>query len=344
MDASPAYTVHAADVERDRDAILGLWRGNLGEEARMAVKYDWFYRRCPYGPPLTLLLRHEESGQWVGVASAGERWMLMDGQAIRAGVLVDLAVLPEHRSLGPAMLLQMALMEAGSTRFDLLYGFPNPKAAPVFKRVGYASLGQLVRHARVLRHGNYLRRRMPGAVASVAGGCLDLVDRVRLALSRTGGMSGRWQSRADDSLDAVWRDSDRGPGPVAIRDGAFLRWRFDASPLVEARYFVIRDRSAAAIAWFACETRGYGLHVLDGWSRGGASGPHAAQVAALLRAARREGHASVSVELSVAAAGDAWRRAGFVAREARPVYGRSAAGDGAALAQRIWLDSADEDE
>src|SRR3546814_18317780 len=82
MDPQPAYTVHEADLERDRELIVGLWRGNLGEDARMARKYDWFYRQCPYGAPLTLLLRHEASGEWVGVASAGPRQMVFGGRQI----------------------------------------------------------------------------------------------------------------------------------------------------------------------------------------------------------------------------------------------------------------------
>ena len=59
MSAPAAYTVHAADLARDRELILGLWRGNLGQNARMAAKYDWFYHQCPYGAPLTLL-KHGE--------------------------------------------------------------------------------------------------------------------------------------------------------------------------------------------------------------------------------------------------------------------------------------------
>src|SRR5690606_16886466 len=80
---------------------------------------------------------------------------------------------------------------------------------------------------------------------------------------------------------------------------------------------------------------------LDG---GGEDGPSQAQLVALLRAARAAGHASVSVELGGAAATAAWRDAGFVARESRPVFGRARDGDTAALADRIWLTSADEDE
>lgn len=339
----PAYTIHVADLERDRALILELWRGNLGQEARMARKYDWFYRDCPFGAPLVLLLRHEASGAWVGVASAGPRRMWLDGRELLAGVLVDLAVLPEHRSLGPALMLQMALMEAGLHRFELLYGFPNPKATAVFKRVGYAPLGELVRHARVLRHGDYLRQRLPAALAVPAGALVDLADRLRLAM-RGGGLRTRWSDDAGDVPTALWDSALAGPGPVAVRDTAFLRWRFDASPLVEVRHLLVSDGEGRCVAWFACEARERALHVLDGWVVEGAGGPGRAVLAALLRAARAAGHASVSVELGGAALTPGWRTAGFVPRQSRPVFGRTRMGDTAALRERIWLMSADEDE
>ena len=343
MNAPAAYTVHAANLARDRELILGLWRGNLGQNARMAAKYDWFYRRCPYGEPLTLLLRHEDSGAWVGVASAGPRKMLLDGREATAGVLVDLAVLPEHRSLGPALMLQMALMDAGAQRFDLLYGFPNPKATAVFKRVGYAALGELARHARVLRHGGYMRRKLPALLALPAGALLDLADRVRLR-ARAGGLRADWQAQADDALAGVWSAANAGAGPVAVRDLEFLRWRIDASPLLDARYLVVRDRDGSPVAWFACEAREHGLHVVDCWTSQGVAGPTPAQLAALLRAVRAGGHASVSIELSAAAATAAWRAAGFAAREARPVFGRARSAQVDALKARAWLTTADEDE
>ena len=44
-DAAPLpYTVEQGDVGRNREAMLALWRGNLGDEARMLAKFDWFYR------------------------------------------------------------------------------------------------------------------------------------------------------------------------------------------------------------------------------------------------------------------------------------------------------------
>lgn len=339
MTQAPAYTVHEADPERDRDLILGLWRSNLGDEVRMAAKYDWFYLQCPYGAPLTLLLRHEASGAWVGVASAGPRRMLDRGVPVFAGVLVDFAVLPAHRSLWPALSLQMALMEAGGKRFELMYGFPNPKAAAVFRRVGYEPLSRIVRHARVLRHGDYTRRRLPAPLAVPAGWLLDAMDRCRPRAWR-GGLRGRWQDQADERLGALWSPALAGHGPIAIRDLAFLQWRFDASPLIQVRYLVVEDAGGNAQAWFACEPRGKVLHVRDLWSRRGGADPSRAELATLSRAAREAGYGSVSVEFAARTADGMWREAGFTARESRPVFWHPSN----TVEAPSWLTAVDEDE
>src|SRR3546814_18696739 len=83
--------------------------------------------------------------------------------------------------------------------------------------------------------------------------------------------------------------------------------------------------------------REHGLHVLDFWSRRGADGPARTAVAILLRSARADGHASVSVELSAAAATGAWPALGFIAREAPPAFARWCGRQEEALATRLWL-------
>jgi GNAT superfamily N-acetyltransferase len=342
MNAMPAYSVHEGDVERDRDAVLAIWQGNLGRHDRMSAKYDWFYRDSPLGPPLLLLLRHDASGEWVGVASAGPRAMLLRGRQVVAGVLVDLAVVPAHRSLGPAMTLQQALIDAGRRRFDLLYGFPNPKAAAVFKRVGYAALGEMVRHARVLRHAPYLARTMPRWIAAPGGGVLDLIDRLR-ARARQRGRKGEWSDQVPDAVDTLWAGSDHGQGLVSVRAADFVHWRFDRSPLIDVRYLTVRDRSGVMLAWFACQAVDRTLHVRDAWSIAGVTGPGPDVLATLAAAARADGMESISMELlSHSRSCTAWRAGGFVERERRPVYGLLP--DGVVPDGDFYLTSADEDE
>ena len=343
--AAPAYVTETGAPARDRDAVLALWRGNLGDDARMPAKYAWFYQGCPWGEPLLMLLRHE--GVPIGIASAGPRHMLWRGKQIEAGVLVDLAVAPEHRSLGPALMLQQALAAVGRQRFGLLYGFPNPKAAPVFKRVGYTPFGHIVRHARVLRHAGYLARRLPRVLAAPAALVLDALHRVRDALRAQAAVDAAWSTRVDPRIDTLWRESAHGDTLVGVRDCAFLEWRFDRAPLGAMRYLLLSDRGKPDLrAWFACQVEGDVLHVRDFWSIDAATGIGRGFVLALLAAARRAGHAAVSVEYAGADERFAgWRAAGFVERGRRPVFGCAGnCADAPIDVGAMHLTSADEDE
>ena len=349
-DATPApvYTTHVADVARDREIVLGIWRGNLGRPERIEAKYDWFYSGCPGGAPLVVLLRHEPSGAFVGVASAGLRRMQVGGREIRAGVLVDMAVDQQHRSLGPALILQRAVLAAAAERFDAVYGFPNPKAAPVFGRVGYAKIGDSVRHVRVLRSRSYLARRMPSWLAWPLGALLDVTWRLRVRWSggSTRGCRGQWLARVDRRLEAVPSGAAPVRGPVSPRDGALLRWRFDEEPAGGLRYLAVEDAGGAPFAYFACKADDQVLHVRDFWLRSWEPADVAAAAGVLGREARRAGHASISAEmLAPDRLFEGWRAAGFIERGRRPVMGKVLDAELAADAGLEWmLTPVDEDE
>jgi GNAT superfamily N-acetyltransferase len=342
-----AYAAHAGVVTRDRDDVISVWRGNLGRASQQAAKYDWFYGTCPWGLPLLQMLRHEPSAAWVGTAAAGPRRMTWRGCEVRAGVLVDIAVDARHRTLGPALILQSALLDAATSRFDLLYGFPNAKALPVVKRLGYAVIAYMPRHSRVLRHGDYLARHLPVALARPLGWLADIVLDTLGAL-RGRRLATRWSDSVDPRMDTLWHDSEHGHGPLAVRDTALLRWRFDQSPMASVRYLLVSERDdGPLLGWFACQVKERTLQVCDFWSVDAAQGVGRRLIDTLVRVARRDGHAAVSIEYAAPARKLVnWRRAGFVERSRRPVIGRwlqdRVASDEAPLE---WhLTPADEDE
>jgi len=347
-DDSP-YAVIDGDLRRDRARVIALWRGNLGSEARLDAKYDWFYLECPWGEPLLQVVRHEATGEWVGVAAIGPRRMLWQGREIRAGVLVDMAVAAAHRSLGPALMLQRRVIERAAADFDLVYGFPNPKAVPVVKRVGYLKLADIVRCTRVLHHARYIGRLLPRLVARPLGSVLDFADRIRDGLRswRVGRCFAEWSATADPRMQDLWAQSKPGDGLVSIRDPSALRWRFDKAAFHRTRYLLVSAEAGGPLeAWFACESEDTILHVRDFWSADAPRGVPRAAIDALVCAARAEGHAAISIQCTDAAGAlSAWRSAGFIERDRRPVFGKWRPGfDGAVSAESILLTPADEDE
>ncbi|MFT3756185.1 MAG: hypothetical protein QM769_09620 [Pseudoxanthomonas sp.] len=341
------YTLHEGDAGRDRDALLTVWHGSLGTDAAMRAKYDWFYLACPHGPPLIRLLRHVPSGAWVGTCTAGARHMLLDGRPLVARLLADLAVVPTHRSLGPALAMQRALLSAAVESSGLAYGFPNPKAVAMVRHAGAGRIADMVRYVRVLRHGPYLQRRMSTPATALAGAWLDITQRVRESLRRL--LDGRdiasaWSKHADARMDALWQASAPATGWTAIRDAEHLRWRFDAAPAAAMRYLCVM-RGQTLCAWFAARMSGSTLQVMDFWSLESMDGMRTAWIRQLLHAARVAGAATVSVEIATGARQlRGWRGCGFVERGRRPVHGLARAGIGFGPATEYLLTAADEDE
>lgn len=347
--ANADYRVEAGDPATDGPRVIGVWHGNLGRPERLQAKYDRFYRRCPWGEPTLRLLRHVDEEAVVGVATAGPRRMRLAGRTIEAGVLADLAVLPAHRSLFPALMLEKALMNDGLARFELLYGFPNPKAAPVFKRLGYKALGPIERHVAVVRTRTYLERHMPAFLAVVLGAAADLLLALRHRLGGLGeaDLEATWCDGADERMDALWAASPPGAAPVTERVAAFLNWQFEPTADNPYRFYCLSRRgSRDLVAWFACRSEGRTLRVADFWSVDGTGGLRAAFLWRLQREARARGLDSVSIEyFGSPAIHAALRATGFVPRSSRPIYYLPSPRLAQAGGIGHWhLTSADEDE
>jgi hypothetical protein len=347
-----AYVAYIGDPVKDRDAVLAVWHGALGQVSRpFAAKFDWFYLSCPWGKPLLELLEHTPTASCVGTAAAGPRRMLWQGREILAGVLVDMAVATKHRTLGPALMLQAGLRIAAAGRFDLLYGFPNPKSITVATRAGYPVIGALRRFSCVLRHGSYFARSMPRLLAQPLGYVFDAWRNTQRALRarRSPRLLATWCDRADPRMDELWLNSEHGNGLIAVRDTTLLHWRFDELPGTETRYLCLSEQhDGPLLAWFACQIDGSSLRVRDFWSCDAARGTNRTLIDALIRAARSDDqrHAAVSVEYAAPASKLlGWLAAGFVEREQQPIVGCwvNSTNDGQAMAD-FHLTAADEDE
>lgn len=319
---APQYLLRPGDVDADRDTVLGIWAGNLGQDAKMAEKYRWFYQQSPHGPPLLQVLQHGDES--AGACAAGVRTLLLDEVAVAAGVLVDLAVLPAHRSLGPAMMLQQALVDAADERLDLLYGFPNPKAAPVFRRMGYAHVADMTRYVRVLRHARYLQRHLPAWLSNMAGPALDLTQRLRrrLHLFRYAPRHVRLQDGADARIESLCALHPLRGALTCRRDLPHLQWRLDKMPGARTRHAVVENHGdGRLLAWFCWRQDERTATLLDFWSIAPENGVPAACIESLCLALWREGFVSVQVEMATAPARlGSWLASGFRARGVRPLF------------------------
>lgn len=224
---SASYTVDQADLIRDREHILELWRQNYA--AFSPNRYDWMYRDNPLGEPYCLLLKSRD-GEIAGATGLMRRRIRFGRQTLLAGQAIDLVVHRAHRSGGPALQLQRTLLAGLDTHgIDLLYSTPLPGAELIARRVGYRVLTSLQRWTSVLRSEPELRNRITASALRLpASMLLDVALRARSGdlLFRTS----RWKTELCDDFDAhfdaLWARASSLFEYVGDRSAPYLAWRF----------------------------------------------------------------------------------------------------------------------
>lgn len=342
------YAVRAADLHDDRDRVLDVWRGIVASQPE--AKYEWFYRRHPYSSATLLILTHGRDAICVGVAGLGTRKVYVQGVESTAGVLVDLMVLHDHRTLYPALLLQKKMQATALGLHGIVYGFPNKNAAPIMRRLAYIKVGDLVRYSKVLRHAPYLERRgiagwLSKALGAVADRVMPLYFRPCRALRTSCRVS--WASTVDARFDALWQRARRFDGLIGARDAQFLSWRFLSQPGHQYRVFVVSAQGSAEITAYAiCEDKGNSLHVRDFLVDPACAAGARLLIHLLSNEARAEGYENLSLAfMGPARLSEELIAAGLIQRETQPLYATSNTQDEAQLHKLAWYaTNADEDQ
>jgi hypothetical protein len=242
----PEYRVVAADLARDRDAILDVWRRNLPGLDKLEEKYSWHFLNNPCGEGLCYLL--VAGGHPIGTACVGIRSLWLGASVQRIGVACDLAVDQKHRTLGPAAMLQKAVISSANEGLRLLYGTPNSKGAAAIRRMGYRLAGEVHRYARVLRVSHYLERKLPlRYFGHIAGGAIDLTQRAAIVMRER--LSAQYVLEKIDGFDArfdeLWARCKHELPVAIVRDSRYLHWRYTEFPLrtYTTLALLTRDRS-----------------------------------------------------------------------------------------------------
>lgn len=350
--AGSRYTIAAGELTRDKSKTLTVWRegGFVEHAAGDSARFDWFYQDNPAGQgQLSLLYCDSESP--VGVLGVCPRQFVVDARSVLAGVLVDFVVHPAHRTALPALQLQRAARARAAESMAILYGLPDTKAIPIFKRLGHAVHFELPSYARVLHTKPYLARLMPAFVASPIGFVLDRIDAVvlraristqRLVNAACRDMQGTWVDKIGEEFDRLWMQLAKERLCMGVRDADFLRWRFGRRPGFSYRTFAIRSKSTQRLcAYFVCDIGANGIAIKDCLILGGqVEWTYALNL--LCREARRMRAQAVYLHFAGPEyAVNALRSAGFRKRSARPFF---AAVDVTELGAAAWyVTQADED-
>ena len=249
---SDLYEIREGDLERDADDILRLWRFLPGDNPPQREKLDWYYRNNPAGAGTVLFLSYKPEQRNVGVVCLSPREFVVAGERAMGSVFGDFAVEPEHRSLGPALKFQKDFLQYARERSDFIFGFPNPLSGKVRSFGGHKLGYSLDIYVLPLDFTAYLKSRLPGVLATLSGGALNLVSRSFYALRasfRRGGH--RVVDYTPEFMNGLWQSLVTGGSQIGRRDAQFVDWRIKNSPNHTYDLVAVEDRHGHPVAFAA---------------------------------------------------------------------------------------------
>lgn len=225
-----AWQVRRATIA-DRDATLALLQRAFGGDPTLTVeRWNWLFVDNPSRAPLQYWLAD------TGTTLAGQYAVMPiriqhAGKPMLALLSLDTGTDPAFERQGVLTTLALRLYDEASAIAPLVYGFPNPKSAPVlYQKLGWVELRPFPLLARPLRG-------MSRLVGKPWLRALDVIEPVLRAATAVDGSLARLRGARVVELDGfgpwadeLWTAVAPRLGTCAIRDRAFLEWRFCRAP------------------------------------------------------------------------------------------------------------------
>ena len=311
--------ISPAPLDSHKAELIGLFRQFLDpnfDEGR----FNWSYRQNPYGHARAWLAHDGEKGVAIGAAAAFPRKFHFDVGPRLGWVLGDFCIAEQYRSIGPAVQLQRACLEAIEPPFEFCYDFPSRSMTAVYRRLGIETTSCLIRWAKPLRIEDKLTtivrsRRTAIAFSRIANVVLNSRGwkgaKEACDIEIYNGPFGEEFTALDESLTGM-------RGTRAVRTAAYLNWRYMAAP--RGPHLVLGARKKGALVGYLVARQGpEDARIVDL-----ASVEDPAVVARLLDSGTQEMALRGAATVSLAVAKEhpwntVFRRAGFRPREASPI-------------------------
>jgi hypothetical protein len=269
MRSVTSLTVRRVAHESEAAMLLDFLQTNLPNLPHRR-RFEWLYRANPDGPAWSWFVC-AGSGEVVGAASLFPRAMWLGQQQQRCAQVGDFAISANHRSLGPALLLQRATfspVDQGDVAF--CYDCPPHEAGmSTFRRLGMKPNCRIDRYAVPLRVDRRLRKQL-GIASKVPAAAGNLVLRLRRCPVLQRRSNGLVIDDHSGSFGDEFSHLDRVVAKPEIirsqRSAAHLNWRYREDPL--GQYHILTARRAGElVAFVVCCESSHNISIVDLFGR-----------------------------------------------------------------------------
>ena len=239
-----------------------------------------------------------ETGQPIGVSAAFPRLAHPSSVAKKAWVLGDFCISEEYRTLGPALQLQRATLNAiaKASDGDFFYDFPSRQFTAVYQRMRIPPAAQILRLAKPLRVDGKLRK--VGSLARPAGSVANFILKIAdFKLLDENCIVELHHGYCDREFTELLEKSQHGSPLSIARSADYLNWRYVSHPRFRHQILTARKRDGKLQGYLVFNTIAGNARISE-WFCAGDDRLLVALVRDAIRRLRSAGAATVSAFLS----------------------------------------------
>ncbi len=253
--------IRLASLEDEHEQLIEILDRNLPARPNREIQNRRYAN--PLGPGWSWVAHPKGGSTIAAMASVFPRLFWVDGKKVVCGQVVEFAVEPMYRSLGPAVLLQRATFEPANSG-DVAFCYdcpPHDRGMSTFLRLGMHSSSDVIRYALLLRSDEFLGKRLgTGVWTRPLVATANAVLKARRSSRPVSGVEICQHNKSFDEefscLDQITPSSGRVRGSRAAEE---LNWRYLEDPLAArgsesvsmGRYRVLTARRAGELVAFA---------------------------------------------------------------------------------------------
>ena len=267
------YKTRNLDYQQDKSFLSDAVRQHLSDVPLSADIIKWNYECNPLknanGRVLEFIDDASKSSK-AGVISIVYRNMNCLHKRYQVALCGNFIVLPDHRSLQPAIKLVKEAVQAVMESCPFIYGFPNDKAVGVLKMAGFKVIGKMVRYVYILRTGKYIYDATKTPYLSyIVGGAFDLIRNSIVHLidiSRIHCLHIEETKKFSVDINDILEKSILSRLIINTHHNEYLNWRYFSRPGKNYMGMVIRDKNTkrpSALAVLEKDINNQVLHIRD---------------------------------------------------------------------------------
>ncbi len=222
--------IRRASLTEEQEQLIEILDRNLPGRANREIQKR--RHANPLGPGWSWLIYSRSHDKIGGMASVLPRSFWINGKKVLCGQVIEFAIEPSYRSLGPAVLLQRATFEPVNSG-EVQFGYdcpPHDRGMSTFVRLGMHSVADVWRYALLLRSDEYIEKRLGKGLLT-----RPLVATANLCLRRSNrSMPGieisPYQKKFDDEFSALDRMTSTLDIVRAGQAADDLNWRYLKDP------------------------------------------------------------------------------------------------------------------